>query len=117
MNVQGFLHLLTSASHVIMLPHQVSAEELDPDAYRTASDLRAKLHEASRARSALDAAARTLTKSQRLEEAEALEKVGKVADIAWPARQLLPMGGHTISSCSRAHADFFCPAQPRACLS
>ncbi|KAL6760662.1 hypothetical protein V8C86DRAFT_1058572 [Haematococcus lacustris] len=58
----------------ILNARKVGAEELDPVAYRTASEARARLHDASRARSALDAAQRNLTRSQRSEDAEALEK-------------------------------------------
>lgn len=43
--------------------------------YRGASDTRARLAEAARARSGLDAAQRALQKNQRLEDADALDKV------------------------------------------
>ncbi len=55
----------------------MGAEDLDPDAYRSASDLRARLTEAGRSRAALDAAQKALQKAARPEEAEALEKASE----------------------------------------
>ncbi len=54
---------------------QVGSEELDPDMYRQASDLRARLSEAVRAKGALDAALKAAQKSPRVEDADLLEKV------------------------------------------
>lgn len=64
--------LLTSTMHGT----QVGAEELDPESYKSASDLRAKLHEASRCRSALENAVKAVQKTGRPEDAEGVDKVG-----------------------------------------
>jgi hypothetical protein len=54
---------------------QVGAEELDTDVYKSASEMRARLSDASRARSALEGAQKALGKGQREEDADVLDKV------------------------------------------
>lgn len=58
----------------ILTARKVGAHELDPGSYRAASELRSRLDGATRARSALDAALRTLAKLARAEDAEAAER-------------------------------------------
>lgn len=62
----------------ILNARKLGAEELDPGSYRAASELRARLHEAARLRSALDAAVRALQRGHKQEEAEALERLLQV---------------------------------------
>ena len=64
-----------------LIVSQAGADELDPDAYRAACDLRARLSDASKSRSALDTAVRALTVSlARPDDAAAVERA--VADAA-----------------------------------
>ena len=53
---------------------QVGAEELDAESYRTASDMRSRLQEASRCRGALEGAVKALGRGLRQEDAEAVER-------------------------------------------
>lgn len=58
----------------ILNARKVGAGDIDEQLYRSASDLRAKLTDASKARQGLDAALRTLQRQQRSEDAEAVER-------------------------------------------
>ncbi len=58
----------------ILNARKVGAGDIDEQLYRNASDLRAKLTDASKARQGLDAALRTLQRQQRSEDAEAVER-------------------------------------------
>lgn len=60
-----------AVSHTLL---QAGADELDPEAYRAACDLRARLADAAKARNALDTALRSLNAQQRAEEAAAVER-------------------------------------------
>jgi hypothetical protein len=52
---------------------QVGAEELDPEVYQRASDLRVHFSEGARTRAQLDCAVKQLAKGGRTEDADAVE--------------------------------------------
>eukprot|EP00798_Chlamydomonas_sp_ICE-L_P023155 gene23155-30360_t len=57
----------------ILNARKVGAEDLDPESYRVASELRARLADASRCRAVLETSVRNLQKLQRQEDADAIE--------------------------------------------
>lgn len=63
---------------------QVGAEELDPESYKSASDMRARLHEAAKVRVALDTAVKALQRQLRSEDAAAVEKALQVRYPLYP---------------------------------
>lgn len=81
----------------ILNARKLGAEALEPGAYAAASELRARLQEAARLRSTLDAAVRGLQRSQRPEDADALQRLLQVrrARRVWDAAGAWG-GGHLL---------------------
>ncbi|CAD7702855.1 unnamed protein product, partial [Ostreobium quekettii] len=59
----------------ILSARKVGAEELDPEGYTVASELRVRLHNAAKVRQALETAVRNLQKQQRRMDAEDVERL------------------------------------------